>query len=281
MKKKIDHTFKTPSPLDRVGVRLKVCGMKYKDNISQVAALQPDYLGFIFYEKSARFFDGIIPDLPKSIKKVGVFVNASLNHIIETIIKYDLQAVQLHGNESPEFCAKLKAQFCRAELVSAPYNETLKRHYEERSDAVISSKETDCHNFFQNSRNDKTIEVIKVFSIKNEFDFKVLEPYEDVCDYYLFDTKGKLPGGNGYTFNWEVLKNYPSTKPYFLSGGIGLKELDNVLSFLSFDFVQDKLQQKSRNCYAIDVNSKFEIKAGLKDVEQLKEFKKSVIDENN
>ncbi len=287
------HSGKTPSPKERAGVRLKVCGMKYKDNISQVAALQPDYLGFIFYKKSARFFDGIIPDLPMNIKKVGVFVNASLNHIIETIIKYDLQAVQLHGNESPEFCEALRYEVgCylervissgveRRKVVSASYDETLKRHYEERNDVVISSKETDCHNFFQKSHNDKAIEIIKVFSIKNEFDFKVLEPYEDVCDYYLFDTKGKLPGGNGYTFNWEVLKNYPSTKPYFLSGGIGLKELDNVLSFLSFDSAQDKLRQESRNCYAIDVNSKFEIKDGLKDVEQLKEFKKNVIDENN
>ncbi|MCF6349063.1 MAG: phosphoribosylanthranilate isomerase [Flavobacteriaceae bacterium] len=250
--------------------------MKYQDNISQVVALQPDYLGFIFYKKSARFFDGIIPDLPMSIKKVGVFVNATLNHIIETIIKYDLQAVQLHGNESPKFCEVLRYEIgChlervissgveRRKVVSAPYNETLKRHYEERNDEVTSSKETDCHNFFQKSRNDKIIEIIKVFSIKNEFDFKVLEPYEDVCDYYLFDTKGKLPGGNGYTFNWEVLKKYPSTKPYFLSGGIGIEETDNVLSFLR--------RQESSYCYAIDVNSKFEIKAGLKDVEQLKGF---------
>ncbi len=232
--------------------------MKYQDNISQVAALQPDYLGFIFYEKSTRFFDDIVPELPKNIKKTGVFVDASLEYIIKKIKKYDLQAIQLHGNESPEFCTKLKC------------------HYEERSDVVISSKETDCHNFLQKSRNDKTIEIIKVFSIKDEFNFDVLKPYDAVCDYYLFDTKGKLPGGNGYTFNWEVLKNYPSTKPYFLSGGIGLDEVEEVLSFLSFDSAQDKLQQESSYCYAIDVNSKFEIEPALKDVEKLKEFKKSL-----
>ncbi|HBK70580.1 MAG TPA: N-(5'-phosphoribosyl)anthranilate isomerase, partial [Flavobacteriaceae bacterium] len=112
------------------------------------------------------------------------------------------------------------------------------------------------------------VKIIKVFSIKDEFDFSVLKPYESVCDYFLFDTKGKNPGGNGYTFNWEVLKNYPSTKPYFLSGGIGLDEVESILSFLR--------RQESSYCYAIDVNSKFEIEPGLKDIEKLKEFKNNL-----
>ena len=64
--------------------------MKYQDNIKAVAALQPDYLGFIFYEKSARFFNGVIPELAKNIKKTGVFVDASTEYIIENINKYDL-----------------------------------------------------------------------------------------------------------------------------------------------------------------------------------------------
>jgi len=224
--------------------------MKFQENIEAVATLQPDYLGFIFYERSARFFDRDIPNLPKSIKRVGVFVNASLDYIFEKVTKHDLQAVQLHGKESPEFCAKLKC------------------HYDERSDVVISSKETDYHNFLQKSRNDETIEIIKVFSVNDVFDFKVLKPYENLCDYYLFDTKGKLPGGNGYTFNWEVLKSYPSTKSYFLSGGIGLGEVGIITSFLK--------SEESKYCYAIDVNSRFEIEPGLKDIEQLKEFKEGL-----
>ncbi|HBS11443.1 MAG TPA: N-(5'-phosphoribosyl)anthranilate isomerase, partial [Flavobacteriaceae bacterium] len=95
-------------------MRLKVCGMKFQENIQVIAALQPDYLGFIFYDKSARFFDGEIPSLPKSIKKTGVFVNASLAYIIEKVQQYDLHAVQLHGDESPEFCDALR----HLELVS-------------------------------------------------------------------------------------------------------------------------------------------------------------------
>ncbi len=116
----------------------------------------------------------------------------------------------MHGDESPEYCLKLK------------------RHYEARNNEVISSKEADCFDFEKKSRNDDKLEIIKVFSIKDEFNFDVLKPYEDVCDYFLFDTKGKLPGGNGYTFDWNVLNNYPSTKPFFLSGGIGLEELENL-----------------------------------------------------
>ena len=201
-------------------MKLKVCGMKYQDNIKEVAALQPDYLGFIFYDKSARHFDTVIPNIPESIKKVGVFVDADLYDVIEKIKTHNLQAVQLHGTETPEYCKDLKSQ---------------------------------------------NVEVIKVFSIKDQFNFDDLKPYELACDYYLFDTKGKLPGGNGYTFDWNILKNYPSTKPYFLSGGIGLDEIENIKSFIKSDV--------SKYCFSIDVNSQFEIEPGLKNIEILKEFK--------
>ena len=217
--------------------------MKYQDNITEVASLQPDYLGFIFYEKSTRYFNGTIPEIPETIKKVGVFVNATLEEIIEKINKYHLQAVQLHGNESPEFCKELK-RFCHSAL-----------------DAESTKK----NEILNQVQHDNTIEIIKVFSIKDTFDFSVLKPFESVCDYYLFDTKGKLPGGNGYAFNWNVLKDYPSDKPYFLSGGIGLEETENLQDFLK--------TEASNKCYAIDVNSKFEIEPGLKNIDLLKKFK--------
>jgi phosphoribosylanthranilate isomerase len=197
------------------GFGIKICGMRHPDNILEVGSLLPDYMGFIFWEKSARYFDGIIPDLPKSIKKAGVFVNATLEEILEKIAKYDLQAVQLHGHESVAFCLELK-----------------------------------------NKIEDK-IEIIKVFSADESFDFEVLKPFEPICDYFLFDTKGKLPGGNGTTFDWKVLEKYPSTKPFFLSGGIGIEELDNVKQILKTNLP----------IYAIDINSKFEIEPGLKNIE--------------
>lgn len=212
-------------------MKLKVCGMKYQDNINEVAALQPDYLGFIFYKKSSRFFEGGILKVPNNIKKVGVFVNASLDEVIEKINKYDLKAIQLHGAESPTFCEAIKQ-----------YDET---HHEGE------------------------LEIIKAFAIDAHFNFDILTPYESVCDYYLFDSKGKLPGGNGYVFDWSVLKNYPTTKPYFLSGGIGMKEQHNLKTFFETD--------ASKYCYAIDVNSQFERAAGMKDAEKIKEFKNQLL----
>ena len=199
-------------------MKLKICGMKYPENIIEVGALLPDYMGFIFWEKSARYFGGEIPNLPKSIKKVGVFVNATLEAILEKIETHDLQAIQLHGHESVEFCERLKKNI------------------------------------------PNLTEVIKVFSILDTFDFAELKPFEKVCDYFLFDTKGKLPGGNGTTFDWKVLENYSSTKPFFLSGGIGLEEMDAV----------NEILKTNLSVYAIDVNSKFEIEPGFKNIELLK-----------
>ena len=89
-------------------MKLKICGMKYQDNIEAVANLQPDYLGFIFHESSSRYFESHIPKLSESIKKVGVFVNKDLDFVKEKIETYQLDAVQLHGNESPEFCKALR-----------------------------------------------------------------------------------------------------------------------------------------------------------------------------
>lgn len=204
--------------------------MKY--NPEEVAQLQPDYLGFIFWEPSTRYFDVDMLDIPKSIKKVGVFVDASIEEVLQKVEKHELDAVQLHGTETPEFCKDVM--------------QSLSKH-----------------------RQDK-LEIIKVFSIKDDFDFSCLKAYEESCDYFMFDTKGKLPGGNGYAFDWNILKKYPSTKPYFLSGGIGLNEIDSLLAFLE--------SPASKQCYAIDVNSRFEIKPGLKNMEQLEKFKKLLFD---
>jgi phosphoribosylanthranilate isomerase len=210
-------------------MKLKICGMK--DNIEEVAELQPDYLGFIFWKPSKRYFDGPIPLLPKTIGKVGVFVDANIDEIINHTHKYGLNAIQLHGKESPEFCENLKVR--------------LKKH---------------------NIKAD----ILKVFSITDGFNFSQLSAYENSTDFFLFDTKGKLPGGNGYQFNWEVLKGYSSQKPYFLSGGIGPGELDNLLEFLQ--------KEESKYCHAIDVNSKFESAPGLKDIDKLEEFKKRLFE---
>lgn len=194
--------------------------MRNSDNILAIADLKPDYLGFIFYAKSPRFADGVINtetinQLPKSIKRTGVFVNADEAYIRSCVSKYNLNAIQLHGNETPDFCTKIQ---------------TL------------------------------GLETIKAFQVSEEFDFEVLNKYQESCDYFLFDTKTKGYGGSGHKFNWDLLKQYNNSKPLFLSGGIDVDDVDNILNLTDV------------NIYAIDINSRFEIEPAFKDVAKVKSF---------
>lgn len=92
-----------------MGLSLKICGMKCPDNIQEVAELSPDYMGFIFYSGSKRFVgdDFVIPEIPSSIEKVGVFVNESEANILNKQKQYKLDYIQLHGDENADFCKSL------------------------------------------------------------------------------------------------------------------------------------------------------------------------------
>ena len=204
-------------------MKIKICGMKLTSNIIEVSKINPDYMGFIFWEKSKRFFNGTIPNISENIKKTGVFVDSPINVILNKIKKHDLNAIQLHGDESIDFCKKIKLL-------------------------------TD-------------IEIIKVFKVNDNFNFNKILSFDKVCDYYLFDTKGKLPGGNGFRFDWEILKKYPYKKKFFLSGGIGLLDINNLKKILKLNLP----------IHAIDVNSKFELRNGIKNVNDLSNFKKQLL----
>ncbi|MCI2229862.1 phosphoribosylanthranilate isomerase [Polaribacter sp. MSW13] len=223
--------------------------MKFTENIQQVAALQPDYLGFIFYEKSKRNFEGIIPEFSKSIKKTGVFVNEYIEIVISLVEEYYLDAIQLHGDESVEYVTDLKNQLTERRALFIEENKSIKK---QKNKHYISKNE---------------VEIIKVFGIKDEFNFDVLKPYLEVVDFFLFDTKGKERGGNGTKFDWSVLERYPFDIPFFLSGGIGLEDVDEL----------QKIIKSNLPIYALDVNSKFESKPGVKEIEELEKFKKNVI----
>ena len=199
-------------------MKLKVCGMRSPDNIMALSQLAPDYMGFIFWEHSKRFVTSPTPELPASIKKTGVFVDATLTYILDIAKQHQLQALQLQGDESPDFCQKLQTT---------------------------------------------GLEVIKAFAVDAAFDFSVLEAYESVCDYFLLDSKGELPGGNGSRFNWSVLRGYPAAKPFFLSGGISPGDQGAIASIINLNLP----------LYALDINSKFEREPGLKNIEIIKQFK--------
>ena len=200
-------------------LRIKVCGLR--DNLAEVAALQPDYIGMIFYGKSPRFVgeDCELPELPDSVKKVGVFVNADINYVLGKTERYGLDLVQLHGDESPDYCNELR---------------------------------------------EKGIGVVKAFPVDEAFDFSRLDAYFDHTDYFLFDTKTPAYGGSGKQFDWSLLEKYELDHPYFLSGGIGLEEIDSLPDVIGKDL------------HAIDVNSRVEIKPGLKDVGLLERLFESI-----
>jgi phosphoribosylanthranilate isomerase len=174
-------------------MKIKVCGMRDRDNILELTGLKPDYLGMIFYPASARYAGQVEPSivkgLPDDLIVTGVFVNENETTVLQMIKKYGLKAVQLHGNESADFCSSL-----RKTLIE----------------------------------NNIKAQIIKAFGIDDDFQFDTLEAYSSVVDYFLFDTKTNAFGGSGQRFNWDVLHKYKLDRPYFLSGGIGLNDLSEI-----------------------------------------------------
>lgn len=205
-------------------MKIKICGLKYKENIMQLSSLKVDLFGFIFYDHSIRnaadeLDSEVLINLPKKIKKVAVFVDSTLDTIERIQLQYKFDFIQLHGSESSEFCRevlKLKAK------------------------------------------------IIKVFLIDDSFDFSQLKVYQPYCSYFLFDTKGKNKGGNGIAFNWNLLEKYTLDTPFFLSGGIGLQNIQNAL------------QLKHPQFKGVDVNSKVEKAPAKKSVEKIKELIKRI-----
>ena len=89
---------------------IKVCGMRDADNIRKVEALGIDMMGFIFYPKSSRYISKRPAYLPQKCKRIGVFVDATVEDILQHIADYQLDIVQLHGHESPDFIRALRFQ---------------------------------------------------------------------------------------------------------------------------------------------------------------------------
>jgi phosphoribosylanthranilate isomerase len=203
---------------------VKICGMRDADNIMAAAELKPDIMGFIFYPKSPRFAGKLLnPDilslLPQDIAKAGVFVNENFMSISETIKKYSLEIVQLHGAESPDLCFRLKQTGIR---------------------------------------------VIKAFSLNENSGFIPFSQYIDCTDYFLFDSFTYNYGGSGQKFDWKKVVEYDLCHPFFLSGGIGPDDA-NIISEIN-----------SPSFYGVDLNSRFEIEPGLKNIEKLKVFLKEL-----
>jgi phosphoribosylanthranilate isomerase len=103
--------------------------------------------------------------------------------------------------------------------------------------------------------------VIKAIRIGEDIDFSQLKNYQNVIDYFLFDTKGKLYGGNASKFDWKILKGYNQQTPFFLSGGI------------KPEHIQDICALRDMNLHGVDVNSGVESSPGVKDLSKVRETK--------
>lgn len=123
-------------------MKIKICGMKDRQNIIDVAALGPDYLGFIFYPKSPRYLDdlSVLKAVPASIKKVAVFVNAPLEGALQIVADYDFEAVQLHGDEKPDYCSQFKSptvEVIKAFGVDEQFDFSTLKRYKDACDSFL------------------------------------------------------------------------------------------------------------------------------------------------
>ena len=218
--------------------------MRDGENIRQVAALGVDWIGMIFWEHSPRNVTmistnaGIIPDRAPSAAvslelhtplRVGVFVDEMPQNIITRAVNFALDIIQLHGHESPTLIRNLRATL----------------------DPDIRPG----------------VKFIKAINVATADDVAAYRDYADCVDYFLFDTRSDLPGGNGTRFPWSVLEAYDGDVPFLLSGGIGPDDAQRLNDWFASGSgsVADK-------CIGIDLNSRFETAPGVKDVAALSKF---------
>lgn len=205
--------------------KLKVCGLTQLSQISELVAINIDFLGFIFYKKSPRFvLNHLNLEEISRIEhhgKVGVFVNENVEKILEISEKADLNFIQLHGDENENFISELRENL------------------------------------------NPEIGIIKVIRIGNQTSDelqKTISHQPSTINFLLFDTDSNAFGGTGKTFDWTLLNEIEIPKPYFLSGGISLENIHQLSTI-------------NHQPFALDINSKFEIEPGNKDVEKIKRFK--------
>ncbi|WP_417368210.1 phosphoribosylanthranilate isomerase [Flavobacterium beibuense] len=131
-------------------MKIKVCGLKDPSNVAQVTGLEPDYMGFIFYKESKRYAaptinEEVMAKIPKNITKVGVFVNETEKNIINLIKKYNLDSVQLHGDESVEMCDKIQkyAPVIKAFGINSSFDFNSCKEYEGVTDLFLFDTSTE------------------------------------------------------------------------------------------------------------------------------------------
>jgi len=203
-------------------MQVKVCGMTQMNQVLQLDAMGVAFIGFIFYPASKRYVlaTNTLEDIANlqltQAKKVGVFVNEPLASILSTIKTAKLDIVQLHGDETVDYCKRVQEK----------------------------------------------VSTIKVFRVGDVF--PNFENYVSVVDYFLFDTDSQWYGGTGQHFNWEIIKSASIPTPFFLSGGIGINDVQGIHVMAG--------TKAGKTMLGVDLNSQFEEQPGVKQIEKIKKF---------
>ena len=228
---------------------IKVCGMRDAQNIREVSQLGVDMIGMIFYPKSPRYVEmqsshaGIIPDYAKE----------------------DIGASDSSGSSSESVSTSSKSPARVGVFVDDMVQNIVTRVVNYHLDYVQlhgNEPRTMCENLRSTLDPDirPGIKIIKAISVSDASDIQKYKEYVGAVDHFLFDTKCKTVGGSGQQFDWQVLEQYDGEVPFLLSGGIGPEDASRLHAF------------HHPKCIGIDLNSRFEIEPGVKDVEKLKGF---------
>ena len=202
-----------------MSAQLKICGMKIPENIASVVALEPDYMGFIFYPESKRFVADLDPEIirgiPETIKTTGVFVDEQLEVVKDKITLYQLKAVQLHGKESVGYCAALLAtgvEVIKAFGIDDTFNFDRLDDYYDAVDYFLFDTQTPEHG-----------------GSGKAFNWRLLEKYQLVKPFFLSGGVGLDNVKELFRINDERL--YAVDVNSRFENAPGLKDIDKLVEF--------------------------------------------------
>lgn len=215
--------------------------MKDADNIKQLASLEIDYIGFIFHRQSPRCFFYLDDDKSTTSNKLVESLLNNISQVPANILKTGVVVNQ------------------PLELVFS-YIDT----FDLDAIQLHGSEDIDYCEAIKHAKPD--IKIIKAISVSAKDDLTVTKQYDryGVCDYLLFDTKTPAHGGSGVKFDWSILESYDGNIPFWLSGGITSDDGEAIKSI------------KHPKLEGIDLNSRFEIQPGLKNISLLDNFIKNI-----
>lgn len=180
-------------------LRIKICGMRPGPNLDTIAALEPDFIGFIFVDQSPRsvslasFAEGSMSFISSKTDTIGVFAQHELEDISDIVEKLGLDGVQLHGSESRLYCEALRRNFPHLTII-------------------------------------KAVPVAEIAATS-----AAVEEYEGIVDMMLFDTAGPQLGGSGRSFDWKILTDLSCEVPFLVAGGIGPHNIQAAVEVCSIN----------------------------------------------